>query len=114
MKRTILKIIIIFFTCSCSLNEYYCEQDLKEFTDENYTGRVLKKYEDRTNHGAETFTWRFSERIGEIAFLSLAHKQQLYDAVEAGDSIYNEAGSAKFYIYRNNTLVKVVELSCSN
>lgn len=104
--------ILALSVTSCVINDYNCSVQLEDFERLNNTGVILDKYNDYSNHGKETAKWRFKNKTINIAFITLAHKKQLYDVIEIGDSIYNEAGSAKFHIYRNNALVKVVELSC--
>lgn len=81
-------------------NSLACAKD-EEFRNEEYKGRLMKKYIDPSNHGLKTLIID-----GNRTLVLARDTSDFYDFVQKNDSIVKEKSSNSIVLYRTNKMQK--------
>jgi hypothetical protein len=88
--------MIIIVSCSeKSTREYIKEMVLEE----NYDGKVIQKFVNKSNHATPTIVLDNDEHIEVVG--------NIYDLIEVNDSIVKYSGNTKTYIYCKDAKIEV-------
>lgn len=108
-KRNVLKLLLFvilltamaFWANYLSGNEAFYKRALENSKEESYSGIVIEKYIDSSQH--------CTPMIKFTSNLSNAVINSFWDEVEVGDSIVKVKGQPNIYLYKNNQLKQVFD-----
>ncbi|SEN64901.1 hypothetical protein SAMN05444671_2018 [Flavobacterium sp. CF108] len=108
-KENVLKFLILvilltvmaFWANYLSGSEAFYKRALENSKEESYSGIVLEKYIDSSQHCTPMLKFTSSS--------SNAVVNSFWDEVEVGDSIVKVKGQSSIYLYKNNQLKQVFD-----
>ncbi len=108
-KETVLKLLLLvilvtvmaFWANYLSGNEAFYKRALENRKEESYSGIVLEKYIDSSQHCTPMLKFTSSS--------SNAVVDSFWDEVEIGDSIVKVKGQSSIYSYKNNQLKQIFD-----
>lgn len=108
-KRNVLKLLLFvilltamaFWANYLSGNEAFYKRALENSKEESYSGIVIEKYIDSSQHCTPMI--KFTSNSSNAAINSF------WDEVEVGDSIVKVKGQPNIYLYKNNQLKQVFD-----
>ncbi|WP_291286434.1 hypothetical protein [Flavobacterium sp.] len=106
-KENILKILVLvilltaigFWADYLSGNDDFYKRALENRKKESYSGIVIEKYIDSSQHRTPMLKLTSSSNTAVV--------NSFWDEVEVGDSIVKVKGQPNIYLYKNNELVQV-------
>lgn len=97
----ILLIAIGFLANYLSGNEAFYKRALENRKEESYSGIVIKKYVDSSQHCTPILKFKSNT--------SIALENIFWDEVEIGDSIVKTKGESNINLYKDNQLKKIFD-----
>ncbi|MFW0737429.1 hypothetical protein [Flavobacterium sp. T12S277] len=106
-KENILKILVLvilltaigFWADYLSGNDDFYKRALENRKKESYSGIVIEKYIDSSQHRTPMLKFTSSSNTAVV--------NSFWDEIEVGDSIVKVKGQPNIYLYKNNELVQV-------
>jgi hypothetical protein len=108
MYKILVKLLLLVFLTSCN-DSTKCLAELQVWEMVTYNGKVVDIESE-----ADGFSARLEDGPSNIDlnFEESFMKEQLWDQLQIGDSLYTEKGSLEFIIKRPGKEVNVVLLKC--
>ena len=113
IQRVFLIIIIILVFHQCRIKDHKCYAQSYGLA-ENFSGVVLDKFADSTNHNFDAIIIRNNEKDIK-SYLFDGDITSLYETIQIGDSLVKKEGDLSLMVYRNKSFqIKKLDYGCES